>query len=577
MRGLIFSYLCILIFIFSSIKPFYSQHNPRAWAEWEETNGIILHQPNYYNLINPTPMDIQVAEEWDSLYITLISNCIEENVNVYYILDTNDRPEYHSAILDTLVSKYEINIDHPNFHIVYGSRENYGKLTKWTRDHGPMNVYQNQVDSLTFILFRDDNRGAGGIIRDYLNIKDTVYEDVNSAQQSSDGGNYMVDGNKIAIIDGGNFAKLPDCKRKFGLDTIHLIPHYLSHCDYYMKYVNEETVIVAKRLPHCYTLGTEPYNYKQDSIKISEIISDLQYQIVSQFGRPLNIFQIPTPPSMSDDSLKLWYHTQHASYTNSLIVNNMVFVPQFDVSWFDSLALETYQKAMPGYKIIPVYSRRGVVEGGAVHCLTNSVAAFDPIKITHEWFIDTVQPQQYYNIEALITTKDDVKQAKVYYAYVSEGPYETVKMNKVSNDLYKCSIPAGNNNCSIFYYINAISNSGKSISKPFVAPDWTFKIDIKEGSNGLNSNHSISLGTLHIYPNPSQGISKIAIPNDSFNHGELLSLFVYNLFGKILIKRNITNTGNPIEFKSQMLPHGEYFILVCNRKGLFLSNKLVIK
>lgn len=397
--------------------------NPRAWAEWEETNGIIIHQPNFYVEENPTPIDIQIAEEWDSLYVDLIRGFFEEGVNIYYILDTNDRPEYHSGIIDTIHLKYGIDINHPKFHIVYGCKANYNRLTKWTRDHGPMNVYKNQVDTLYFYLFNDDNRGAGAVIRDYLNLNDTVFNESASGGLSSDGGNYMVDGNKIGIIDYGPNAMLPEYSTKFGLDMVHGISHYLNHCDYYMKLVNEETILVADRLPENYIYGTEPYTYQEDSVIILNIISYLQEQVISQYGRPLKVYKIPTPPSQNNDSLKLWYYTQHASYTNSLIVNNSVFVPQFDVFWSDSIAIDIYEEAMPGYKIVPVYSRRGASEGGAVHCLTNSVASLEPIWVRHAWYNDTVNPQPEYEIESSIITRSGVSNASIYYATSPDGHF----------------------------------------------------------------------------------------------------------------------------------------------------------
>ncbi len=65
-----------------------------------------------------------------------------------------------------------------------------------------MNVYKNQVDSLYLYLFHDDNRGSGAIISEYLNLNDTVFNEGASGGLASDGGNYMVDGNKMGIIDG---------------------------------------------------------------------------------------------------------------------------------------------------------------------------------------------------------------------------------------------------------------------------------------------------------------------------------------------------------------------------------------
>lgn len=573
----VFQYMMIILCYIPYFNVSGQITNPRAWAEWEETDGIIIHQPNYYLEEDPAPIDIQIAEEWDSLYVDLIKGLFEEGVNIYYILDTNDRPEYHSGILDTIHLKYGINIQNPKFHIVYGCKENYNRLTKWTRDHGPMNVYKNQIDSLYFYLFKDDNMGAGAVIREYLGLNDTVFYENASGGLSSDGGNYMVDGNAMGIIDCGNNAMLTEYKTKFGLDTVHCISHYLNHCDYYMKLVNEETIIVADRLPENYTYGTEPFTYLEDSVIIVNIISYLQEQVISQYGRSLKIFKIPTPPSQKNDSLRLWYYTQHASYTNSLIVNSSVFVPQFDVYWNDSIAIDIYKKAMPGYTIVPVYSRRGAGEGGAVHCLTNSVASLDPIWISHAWFNDTVKPQFDYEIESSVMTKNGVSDVSIYYSTTTDGPFQQTPMELVSENVFRGNIPREDNTSKIYYYINAVSSSGKSVSKPFVAPQWTYEINIKEGSSGWISKTEKAFGHLEIYPNPATNYVKIDISKGSLKNGKILTLYLYDLFGRIIKKELYINNNNTIELQLASLASGKYFILIRDEDGSFLSNKFIVR
>lgn len=548
--------------------------NPRPWAEWEETDGVIVHQPNFY-IENPAPIDLQIAEEWDRLYVELIEGLMQEGVNIYYILDTNDRPEYHSGILDTMQLKYGIDIHDPKFHVVIGCRANYNRLTKWTRDHGPMNVYKNKVDSLYLYLFKDDNRGSGAIIRNYLNLRDTVFNENASSSLASDGGNYMVDGNKMGIIDFGYNAMLPEYQTKFGLDTVHQIPHYLNHCDYYMKLVNEETIILTDRHPDNYTYGSEPYSYEEDSALLLNILSYLQEQVISQYGRPLKVYRISSPPSQKNDSLKLWYYTQYASYTNSIIVNNSVFVPQFDVLTYDSIALETYRRAMPGYNIIPVYSRRGVVEGGAVHCLTNSVAAIDPIWIHHAWYSDTVQPKPEYEIEANVMTRSGVFELYTYYSKSPDGPFNRVPMLLDFDNEYRASIPRVDNADIIHYYLEVTSSSGKTIKKPFVAPDCTYQIIINEASNGVINKSYKASGHLKLFPNPAVDITHIEISSEEFRSSNAIIINVYDLYGKT-VKKQHTIFKEIIKLNLSGLTAGEYFIMIQNDEGFFLSNKLII-
>jgi hypothetical protein len=155
--------------------------------------------------------------------------------------------------------KYGIDINDPKFHTVIGCKENYPDLTKWTRDNGPMNVYMTGADSLHFFLFRDDAGGAGAVIRDYLGMPDTIFFNGASGNISSDGGNYIVDGFSMGIINGGAGAFLPQVKECFGLDTVYSLSDYLSHVDYYLKLLDEETLIISSHDREDYPGGQTVY------------------------------------------------------------------------------------------------------------------------------------------------------------------------------------------------------------------------------------------------------------------------------------------------------------------------------
>lgn len=567
-----------VLFILFFIAPFcYSQiTDPRAWAEWEETDGIIIHQPNFYPEQNPSPVELLVAEEWDSLYAGLIRGLFEEGVKIYYIIDTNDRPEYHSAILDTMQARHGINISHPDFHVVIGCKEDYSHLDKWTRDHGPMNIYKDGTDSLYFYLFNDDYRGAGGIIRDYLGVPDSVFYNPASGTTASDGGNYIVDGYSIGIINGGAGAVLPELKGYFGLDTVYALPDYLEHADYYMKMLNEETMIISAQQPENYIFGTEPYTYAEDSVILKNMVAFFQVQVISQYGRPLQVFQVPNPPSLRNDSLQLIWYTHYASYTNSLIVNRSLFVPQFNLPGSDSTAIEIYREAMPGYKIVPVFCRRGATAGGAVHCLTNSVAAREPVLIRHTWYRDTVEQAPGYEIAASIMTRSGIKKANVFWSNFPGGPFQPVIMQNISGDLYSATIPRQEGVNNIYYYITAESNSGKTGIKPIVAPGYTYNISIRGGAPGWISHLTNKKNLMKIYPNPATTYLTIDLSCNPLDPGKTLRLNLYDLMGKTILHQVISSSKNVIEINLSSIRPGQYFLVLIEEEGEFCFEKLII-
>jgi len=550
--------------------------NPRPWAEWEETDGIIIHQPNFYLQENPSPVEWLIAEEWDSLYVDLVRGLIEEGVDIYYIIDTNDRPEYHSGILDTMNVKYGIDINDPGFHVVIGCKANYSSLTKWTRDHGPMNVYKNGVDTLYFYLFRDDYKGAGGVIRDYQGIPDTIFFNASSGNISSDGGNYIVDGDSMGIINGGLGAVLPDLKEYFGLDTVYSMPDYLDHADYYMKMLNEETLVISSQIRENYIYGSEPYTYEQDSSILAGMMAFFQEQVLSRYGRPMKVYQVPNPPSVRDDSLQLWWYTHYASYTNSLIVNRSLFVPQFSIPSSDSIALEIYREAMPGYKIIPVFSRRGATGGGGVHCLTNSVAAAEPVLISHACLSDTVDLAPGYEIVARIRTRSGVNHANVMWSANSEGPFQPVEMQNTSGDLYSGTITRPDGASEIYYYIFAGSNSGRTGIKPMVAPDYTYHFSIKGGAPGWIPATKKAEGIVKVYPNPATHLIKIDLSNAPSLIEHALRIDLYDYPGRNVLSQLARPGDSPIELNVSYLTPGNYFLVVMNDKGDFYFEKIII-
>ena len=76
-------------------------------------------------------------------------------------------------------------------------------------------------------------------------------------------------------------------------------------------------------------------------------------------------------------------------------------------------------------------------------------------------------------------------------------------------------------------------------------------LDLVPPSDGINDNTSPKL---LIYPNPTSGVFTIECENT--NH-DVCSFRIYDVFGKLLISNNLTNSNNTIDLSSQ--PNGIYF------------------
>ena len=82
-------------------------------------------------------------------------------------------------------------------------------------------------------------------------------------------------------------------------------------------------------------------------------------------GEGLEIIELPLPDPIFHEGKIL-----PASYANFLISNSAVFIPSFDQKENNSHAQNIIQNCFPNKKIIPIDCRLFILEGGAIHCLS---------------------------------------------------------------------------------------------------------------------------------------------------------------------------------------------------------------
>lgn len=547
--------------------------NPRAWAEYEETAGIILNQPFSWKRISPEkPQWIHdKAIQKDSMYVKLIEDALEQNIEVYYLLSTlGTTDDFNPLVLDSMVQRYGIDTSHANFHIIEVNR-NEIMPGQWVRDHGPMNVFENGAETLYNVLFKDDIAGAGKIVSEYLGIPTIEIQDDASAEFSCDGGNYMVDGFQCAIIDAGMEeapAQLSLYKELFGLTNIVEVPHYLGHIDYYMKLINPETLLVSEQLTDNYTTGYENFSFEEDTLHLMKAIRKIQKEAVSRNGRPFKIVRIPNAPSLNSTETNTTYMTHDASYVNSLIVNRSVFVPQFDNPETDTTALKIYSREMPGYKIIPVNSSEYALGGGAVHCITNSIASKEPVWIDHAWYPDTVNQADDMVFRAKVKTSSGVKRVDLMWATDPGSAFSRTPMDLNDGNLYLATIPAQPNGTHVYYYIESEANSGKIAKNPMVAPDWTYNFLLH--TNGVTPTSTCpdpAALEIKVFPNPASSFVNFDLQSN------MVEIVVYDIWGR---KRCQKLQSGPLRINIPDFAPGVYIYVIKDlESGSFGSGQFV--
>jgi hypothetical protein len=182
----------------------------------------------------------------------------------------------------------------------------------------------------------------------------------------------------------------------------------------------------------------------------------------SSYGIPYEVYRIYTPGNYPD-----------TPYTNSLILNNKVFVPLTGSQW-DEEAIESYEEAMPGYEIIGIIDNSWL-NSDALHCRTKGLADLGMLYIDHLPTTGTVTYQETYEINANITacSGDAIYADSVFVFYkINNGSYTSGLMQFISGNTYTGLIENVLPNDVISYYIYAADESGRNATNPFIGePD----------------------------------------------------------------------------------------------------------
>ena len=369
-----------------------------------------------------------------------------------------------------------------------------------------------------------------------------------------DGGNFLTDGHGRIFLS----SLQPNIDLAlFGItDSIHTA-EYKVHIDYWMKMINEETFFINE-IPSSNYLPSPDYFFADDSVFDAAITRIKQRS--SCYGRPYKFVKIRTAPTYNKNNLT--YLTSNTGYVNSLIMNKTVLVPLYDNLETDTLALNTYKKYMPGYRIVGISAKHFAGMEGAIHCITKEIPADEPVFISHAWFADTLTTAlPSYEIKAFINTKSGIAHAEVYWTTNSIGGFQSISMSNTIADTFVAYIPGQAGGTRTSYYISATAHGGKTWTKPSVAPNGYFSFIVPGASRIAQDVNSLprDFALPQNFPNPfnSNTIIRFELPRESF-----VTLIVYNVLGQevaALVHENRAAGRYNIRFDGSQLTSGMYF------------------
>jgi len=335
---------------------------PQGLTDWELDNIDIIHSMGSRTV--PPEGPITNIAEYDPMQGALIRypfgistsiiKEIAEDVVVYCLVSSNQQNSAYNSM-----NNADVNMS--NVEFILGSTDSY-----WTRDYGPWWITDGNGDfgivDFTYNRPRPNDNQAPSKVSQHLDVP--YY----SADFVSAGGNYMTDGFGISASTQIAYTENNECNTNdqisiplapcsyidnimedyYGINTYHVVAdpnnEYIDHIDCWGKFLSHNKVLLRE----------VPISHPQYD-KIEEVV-DYFSSILTFEGLPWEVFRVYTPNDQP--------------YTNSLILNNKVFVPIMNSS-YDGQALEVYDIAMPDHIILPFTGTWESTDG--LHCRVKGI------------------------------------------------------------------------------------------------------------------------------------------------------------------------------------------------------------
>lgn len=435
----------------------------RNCAEWEPTTGVLIRYPLGlpYNLLQD--MDDQVT-----LHVVVSSG-------------------YLSSAQNNLAAG-GVDMDKVQFLV-----RNNDSI--WTRDYGPWFIFDGNGEmGIVNHTYNRPWRPNDNLIPLYFGQENGI--PVYSHDMYHTGGNYMTDGAHISsstrlVYDeassenGMNQVAVNALMNEYyGIENYAVLEYIESggihHIDTWAKFLDEETVLVKEVWNTHHTYHT------------LEQRATLLGSLTASTGRPYQVHRIYCY-NFSGGS--------PASYTNSIILNNHIYVPLFGNSTYDADALAAYRLAAPGYEVSG-YTYSGFLTDDALHCRTKGIMDGGMLRVEHIPLREETEGEATIEAEITAHSGADITYAVVYYKHAG-GFWMVADMSPTTRGTWQATIPAPTEETTCDYYIHVSDGSGRNAGMPRTEPaaHYTFAHGPETPSAvGEAIPSAAALGTN--YPNP---------------------------------------------------------------------------
>lgn len=435
----------------------------RNCAEWEPTTGVMIRYPLGlpYNLLRDFDDQVKIHVVVSSGYLTSATNALTNN-----------------------------GVDMDQVEFLVRSNDSI-----WTRDYGPWFIFDaNDQLGIVNHTYNRPWRPNDNLIPLYFGQENSI--PVYSHSMYHTGGNYMTDGAHFssstklvyneALSENGmsNSAVNALMEEYYGVENYAVLDYIegggIHHIDTWAKFLDEENVLLKEVWSSHHTYAT----LEQRAVLLASLPSST--------GRNYQVHRIYCY-NFSGGS--------PASYTNSIILNNHIYVPLFGNTTYDNAALDVYRQAAPGYEVTG-YTYSGFLSDDALHCRTKGIMDGGMLRVAHVPQYDDVTGPLEITAEIKAYSGQPLTSAQVHYRH-GDGTWVVDDLELLRDNTYLATIPTPASELPCEYYLVATDASGRTGGMPRTQPAATYTFNHLPGISSTEIPGPVADAVLHPnYPNP---------------------------------------------------------------------------
>jgi len=258
---------------------------------------------------------------------------------------------------------------------------------------------------------------------------------------------------------------------RMGIDRLVVLENTevtgIQHIDCWLKVLDAERLLVKR-----------PPKGHNEEAPIERNLTKLR-RLKNAFGRPYEIVRIDCPRVKV---LEFDEHEPIAAYTNSLILNQKVLVPLYQVGG-DAAAIATWQRAMPGHEVVG-FAWDQWLHFDALHCRSRAVFDRDMLRLAHAPLPAQVAAgERGVEVSAWIRSlgeaQIDADACCVRFRVAGAPGWRSAPLRPVDGDVWRAELQQLGDGAQVEYYLEARDSGGEVRVHPVGAPRVTHAFQVR--------------------------------------------------------------------------------------------------